>query len=209
MLTVYGCANTRSTRVVWALEEAGADYQYVAVDLRSGGAQQPNYLALNVGGKVPTLVDNGFILTESAAICAYIAGRFPKARLVPPAGSQERASHEQWCYFAMTELEQPLWTITKHTYALPKQYRVPAILDTARWEFATAAKVLATGLGQRDFIVDQQFSVADILIGHTLGWAQVCELPLEDDNLKAYATRLWQRPALARAKQREQTDGGN
>ena len=130
MLTVYGCPNTRSTRVVWALEEAGADYEYVPIDLRIGAGLQPDYLALNIGGKVPTLVDGGFVLTESGAICTYIGDRFPGAGLVPPVGTKERASYNQWCYFALSELEQPLWTLAKHRFALPKQYRVPAVLDT-------------------------------------------------------------------------------
>lgn len=206
MLTVYGCANTRSTRVVWALEEANADYQYVPIDLRSGAGNQPDYLALNVAGKVPTLVDSGFILTESAAICIYIADRFADACLIPAVGTQERATCNQWCYFAMAELEQPLWTMTKHRFALPRDHRVPAMLDTARWEFAGAVNILASGLGHRPFILGEQFSVADILIGHSLAWARAYELPLKDEPIQAYASRLWQRPALERARQREQAE---
>lgn len=209
MLTVYGCANTRSTRVVWTLEEAGAEYEYVQIDLRAGAGWQPDYLALNVGGKVPTLVDNEFVLTESAAICTYIGDRFPDAGLVPPVGTQERASYNQWCYYALSELEQPLWTIAKHRFALPERWRVPAMLDTARWEFAVAAKVLAAGLGRREFVVGERFTVADILIAHALAWARACELPLEYDHLQTYAARLWDRPALAKARQRERAESGS
>ena len=206
MLTVYGCPDTRSTRVAWALEEAGADYEYVRIDLRAGAAWKPEYLALNSGGKVPTLVDSGFVLTESAAICTYIGDRFPGSGLTPPVGTRERASYNQWCYFALSELEQPLWTLAKHRFALPKQRRVPAVLDTARWEFAVAAKILSDGLGPHAFIVDQSFSAADILIGHSLFWAQAHQLPLEQDNLQAYVARLQERPALARAQARERAE---
>lgn len=209
MLTVYGCANTRSTRVVWTLEEAGAEYEYVQIDLPAGAGWQPDYLALNVGGKVPTLVDGEFILTESAAICTYIGDRFPDAGLVPPVGTRDRASYDQWCYFTLSELEQPLWTIAKHRFALPERRRIPAVLDTARWEFAVATKVLATGLGREAFIVGERFTVADILIGHTLAWARAYELPLEHDNLQAYAARLWDRPALANARRRERAESGS
>jgi len=208
MLTVYGCADTRSTRVVWALEEAGAEYLYVPIDLRAGAGRHPDYLAINVGGKVPTLVDNEFVLTESAAICTYIGDRFPAAGLVPPVGTPERASYNQWCYFALSELEQPLWTIAKHRFALPERLRVPAVIETARWEFAVAAKVLAAGLGRQEFIVGDRFSVADILIAHTLAWARACELIAEHDNVRAYAERLWGRPALAEAKRRERAESG-
>lgn len=208
MLTVYGCANTRSSRVLWALEEAGAEYEYVAVDLRAGAGWKPEYLALNPGGKVPTLVDGELVLTESAAICTYIGDRFPASRLTPSVGSPERAHYDQWCYFVLSELEQPLWTMAKHLFALPERRRVPAMLDTARWEFAMAAKVLAAGLGRREFIVGDHFTAADILIAHTLTWALVFELPLEHDYLKIYAERLLARPAWARVHEREEAESG-
>ncbi len=209
MLTVYGCTNTRSSRVLWTLEETGAEYEYIAVDLRAGAGWKPEYLALNPGGKVPTLVDGEMVLTESAAICTYIGDLFPASRLTPPVGSPERAHHDQWCYFVMSELEQPLWTLAKHTFALPEHRRVPAVLDTARWEFAVAAKVLAMGLGRREFIVGDRFAVADILIAHTLAWAQAFKLPLEHDYLTAYAARLLARPAWARTRERERAESGS
>ena len=206
MLTVYGCANTRSSRVLWALEEAGAEYEYVAIDLRAGAGWKPEYLALNPGGKVPTLVDGGLVLAESAAICTYIGDRFPASRLTPPVGSPERAHYDQWCYFALSELEQPLWTLAKHLFALPERRRVPAVLDTARWEFAVAAKILALGLGQREFIVGDHFTAADILMAHTLAWASAFKLPLEHDHLVTYTERLLARPAWARVQKREQAE---
>jgi len=191
------------------MEEAGAEYEYVAVDLRAGAGWKPEYLALNPGGKVPTLVDGELVLTESAAICTYIGDRFPASRLTPPVGSPERARYDQWCYFVLSELEQPLWTMAKHLFALPERRRVPAMLDTARWEFAVAAKVLAGGLGRREFIVDGGLTAADILIAHTLAWARTFELPLEHDHLTAYAERLLARPAWARVQEREQAESGS
>src|SRR6266581_3450699 len=79
MITLYGCPTTRSTRAAWALEEAGAEYAYVRLDLSKGDGRQPAYLAINPGGKVPTLVDGDLRLTESAAICTYIGDNFPAA----------------------------------------------------------------------------------------------------------------------------------
>ncbi|MDZ7620917.1 MAG: glutathione S-transferase N-terminal domain-containing protein [Candidatus Competibacteraceae bacterium] len=151
MLQVYGCPNTRSTRVVWALEEAGAEYDYHKVDLLAGAGRQPSYLALNPGGKVPALVDGELVLTESAAICNYIGDRFPASGLTPVAGSRDRARYDQWCFFVLSELEQSLWTIAKHRFALPEKRRVPAIIETAAWEFGVAAKLLALGPGGTGF----------------------------------------------------------
>ena len=82
MLTIYGYPNSRSTRVVWVLEEVGTEYEYVYVNLMAGAGRQPDYLALNTGGKVPTLVDGALILTESGAICTYIGDCFPALSLI-------------------------------------------------------------------------------------------------------------------------------
>ncbi|MFO1370939.1 MAG: glutathione S-transferase family protein [Candidatus Competibacteraceae bacterium] len=204
MLKVYGFPNSRSMRVVWTLEEVGAEYDYVKVDLRSGENFRSPFTALNPGGKVPALVDGDFVLTESAAICTYIGDQYPAAGLVPTASTRQRAQYHQWCSFVISELEQPLWTIGKHRFALPENRRVPAITDTALWEFSVAAKVLDKGLGDREFIVGDRFSIADILVAHTLAWAKAYKIPLGSERLDAYAGRLLARPALARAKAREQ-----
>lgn len=203
MLKIYGCPNSRSNRVVWALEEASVGYDYHKVNLFIGEGRKADYLALNPGGKVPTLVDGDLILTESAAICTYIGDCFPDSGLTPPVHSLERAQYNQWCFFVLSELEQPLWTITKHRFALPEKRRVPAIIETAIWEFGVATKVLATGLGEREFLVGNRFTAADILAAHTLAWARAFDLPLGHAYLDAYTDRLLARPAQAQAREKE------
>jgi glutathione S-transferase len=121
-MKIYGHPRTRSLRAVWAAEEAGLDYEYVKIRLIRGEHKQPGYLALNRGGKVPTLVDADLVLTESFAICSYIGSRVPGSGLVPT-DARERAPYDQWGSFAITELEQPLWTMAKHTFVLPEEYR--------------------------------------------------------------------------------------
>jgi glutathione S-transferase len=204
MMKLYAFPQTRATRVVWALEEVGADYEYIKVDLLKGEGNQPAYRELNPSGKVPTFVDDDLVLTESAAICTYLGEKFPDAGLVPVAGSPQRAHYQQWCCFVIGELEQPLWTIAKHRFVLPEERRVPAVIDTAIWEFALAAKVLAIGLGDKAFILDERFTAADILIAHTLRWATSYGLSLNSTRLEAYTERLLGRPAMARVQQREQ-----
>lgn len=203
MLQVYGCPNTRSTRVVWALEEAGAEYDYHKIDLLAGAGRRPDYLALNPSGKVPTLVDGELVLTESGAICTYIGDCFPGSGLTPPAGSPERTRYNQWCFFVISELEQPLWTIAKHRFALPEKRRVPAVIETAVWEFTVATKVLAIGLGEREYLVGDRFTAADLLAAHTLAWARANKLLPADSRVEAYADRLLARPAWERARARE------
>jgi glutathione S-transferase len=202
-MRLYGHPNTRSTRALWALEEAEATYNYVQVNLLKGEARSAAFLEINPGGKLPALVDGNLILTESAAICMYIADKFPAAQLAPAHASLQRAKLNQWCFFALSELEQPLWTLAKHTFALPEKYRVPEIMDTTRWEFARAVTVLAAGLGEREYIVGDTFSAADILIANTLNWARSRSVEIQPPLLNAYADRMLARPALQRALDRE------
>lgn len=207
MIRIYGYPYTRSTRATWALEEAGAEYEFIAVDLSRGEHTKPDFLKVNPGGKVPALVDGDLVLTESAAICTYIGEKFPAAQLVP-SGINDRAHYFQWCFFAMSELETPLWTMAKYTRLLPQERRVPAVTETCIWEFHRATNVLAQHLEGREFAIGNQFTAADILLGGTLNWARKAEISLESAVLDAYADRMAARPALVRAREREAKAAG-
>jgi glutathione S-transferase len=203
MLKLYGCPNTRSMRAAWALEEAQAEYEYQPVPLLKGGGRRPSFLRVNPSGKVPVLADDDFILTESVAICTYIGDLFPQSGLTPPAGTKARARYNQWMAFAVAELEQPLWTIAKHRFALPKELRVPAAEEGAKWDFGRACRVLDKGIAGREYILGESFSAADILLAHTLAWAVSARIPIESAAVEAYSNSLLARPAVARAKVRE------
>jgi glutathione S-transferase len=203
MLRLYGCTNTRSMRVAWALEEAGAEYDYEPVNLRKGEGRRPSFLRINPSGKVPVLVDGDLVLTESAAICTYIGDCFPTSGLTPAVGSADRARYNQWMAFAITEVEQPLWTIHKHRFALPTELRVPAVEEAARWEFGRACRVLEKGIGEKVFVVGDRFTAADIMLAQVIAWAPSTGIEVESPLLKAYAERLLSRPALDRAIARE------
>lgn len=203
-MLVYGHPYTRSTRVTWALEEAGIEYEYQLVDLKQGAHRQPAFLRVNPGGKVPVLVDGSLVLTESAAICTYIGEKYPLSGLVPLLSNlAERAQYFQWCFFAMSELEAPLWAMAKHTRLLPGEYRVPTIANTCLWEFQRACHVLEQHIKGREYAVGESFTAADILLGGTLNWALKQDIALESPTLQAYADRLNVRPALLKARARE------
>jgi glutathione S-transferase len=203
MYQVYGYPRTRSTRILWMLEELGQKYQFHKVDLVTGAGQSPEFLRINPDGKVPVLIDGDFTLRESGAILAYLGDRHSEAGLVPAAGTRQRGSYDQWSYFVLTELEQPLWTMAKHRFALPDHLKVPQVLETARYEFERACKILEKGLGTKGFLLGDQFSAADILAAHTLAWAIAYKVPPESERLKDYAKIQMQRPAWTRARQRE------
>jgi len=199
MLKVYGFPRTRSTRVIWMLEELGVDYEYIKVNPGAGEGQSAEFRALNPSGKVPVLCDGEFCLKESAAILTYLGERFPEAGLIPPPGSLDYARYLQWTFFVLTELEQPLWTLAKHKFVLPAEYRVKEIAKTARWEFARAAETLAAGINESGCLIGDSFTAADLLAAHTLGWALAFKIPLDDPRLETFARRHLSRPAYLRA----------
>ena len=203
-MKLYGYRNGRTLRAAWALEEAGAQYEYVEIDLMRGEGREPKFLEINPAGKVPVLDDNGTIITESAAICMHVAEKYPQSRLMPPASTLERSQCYKWTSYIITELDAPLWAIAKHRFALPRERRVPAVIETAGWEFRTAVKVLAKGLGDREYLVGDCLTVADIIAGHTLSWAKSARLALGNDELERYFERLLAREAVTRARERTQ-----
>jgi len=201
MMKLYGYRNGRTLRAAWALEEVDAQYEYVEVDLMRGEGREPWFLAINPAGKVPVLIDGGQVITESAAICMHLAEKYPASRLLPPVGSPERTECYKWISFILTEIDAPLWTIAKHRFALPKERRVPGVIDTAKWEFDIAVRILETGLNQRRFLTSDTLTVADILAGHTLSWAKSARFELSSD-LERYLDSLLTRGAAKRASER-------
>ncbi len=198
-LTIYGFGASRGQRAVWACEEAGVDYTYEDLDAAGGEMQSPRYLAINPAGKVPALVHDGFVVLESAVICTYIGELASERGLVPAYGTKARVTYDQWMFFTVTELEQPLWTQGKHRFALPRDWRVPEVLAVVPKEFARAERTLSQGLGDRRFMLGDAFTMLDVMVGHTLFWARAFGLELASENVQRYADRLAEREGWGRA----------
>lgn len=199
-MKLYGYKNGRTIRALWALEEVGAHYEYQEVDLFRGEGRESWFLAINPAGKVPVLDDAGMIVTESAAICMHIAEKFPQSELLPPPGTPARTECYRWTSYVLTELDAPLWTIAKHRFALPSERRVPAVIETASWEFLSAVKILAAAAERSAYLAGDAFSVADILAAHVLSWAKSAGLQVSDV-LESYLANLEKREALSRARE--------
>jgi glutathione S-transferase len=188
LIKLFGRGQSRSFRALWALNEVDLAFDYVEVtnELR----ESAQYLELNTQGKVPTLTDGHLTLTESAAIVNYV-GAMAGSELVP-SSTEARALYDDICYFIMTDLEQPLWTIGKHRFALPEAQRHDIVIETATWEFAKSQRALQQHLGDREFAVGDSFTMADVLLAHTLNWAIRFDLPI-DQNLAQYKDRQYAR----------------
>lgn len=208
MIILYGRNQSRSSRALWALEEAELEYDYQQIRLgRTGlnGARSEFYMKLNPQGKAPTLVDGDLVVTESAAILNYIASLVPDKQLIPLNDIKLRARYDQLCFFVLSELEQPLWTSAKHRFALPKKLRLANIDTTTHWEFAKAITALNSLLDDQKFAVNQHFTMADILICQTLTWADNNGFNVPD-NLLSYSHAIYKRPAYLRALKAQQND---
>ena len=104
-MKLYEFGVSRSTWVHWVLREAGLEYETVSIDLIKGEQRSPEFLAINPYGKLPVLDDAGTVITESAAICTYIAEKFPEANLIPVPATAARAHYHQWICFCIAEME--------------------------------------------------------------------------------------------------------
>jgi len=200
MLTLYHSPQSRSIRPRWLLEEIGAPYEVKTISLADGDQKKPDYLSLNPNGAVPTLVDGDLVLWESAAICQYLADKFPDKRLAPPVGTPERGKYYQWIHYAMSGLEPAAVTIFLHTIQRPEADRVPALVNEAKQRLSAAVKVVDDAVAGREWILGSQFTAADVMVGSTLAWCQMMGmLGDQSPNAAAYLGRCAARPAFQRA----------
>lgn len=197
-MKLYEFGPTRSIRARWILQELAIDFEAASVDLPARAHRTPEFLELNPAGKIPVLVDGDLILSESVAIVLYLAEKYRDRGFIP-LDPQLRADMYRWILFAVTELEQPLWRIAKHTTIFPEQERIPADVALARREFLPMAAVLENHMKGRDYVVGDRLTAADFIIAYTVDWADVVDLLGECPTLGSYLARMYARP---RAPQR-------
>jgi glutathione S-transferase len=192
-MKLYEFAPTRSIRARWTLQELGVDFEAVTVNLLAGEHRRPEFRAVNPAGKIPVLVDDDIVLTESVAIVVYLAEKYPASGFLP-SDPNARAEAMRWLLFTATELEQPLWRISKHSFIYPEDKRLPADIALARDEFTTMAAVLDQHMVDREFAVGDSVTVADFVLAYTLDWAQMVGLLDGWPRLEGYMTRMYDRP---------------
>jgi glutathione S-transferase len=175
MMKLYGFGGTRWLRAL------------------AGEHRRPEFLRLNPAGKIPVLVDGDVLLTESAAIVMYLAEKYRDKGLLP-ADLGERAQVYRWAMFAVTELEQPLWRITRHTRLYPEDKRLPDDVALAGQEFVAMAAVLDRHMEGRQFVVGDRVTVADCITAYTLDWGNERRLIDACPQLRAYLERMYTRP---------------
>jgi glutathione S-transferase len=194
MMKLYWSPRSRSFSALWLMEETGEPYERVLTDISTGAQKTAEYLAINPMGKVPALQDGDATLAEAAAICAYVAERYPQAKLAPALGDSKRAKYLYWLFFGPGCVEPAMVQLATKIEMNPM---------SAGWGDAQRVfDVLDAALAKGPWLLGENFSAADIAIGSGLNFAvrlfrMVPSRPSFDRYIDACAAR----PAFQRAAQ--------
>lgn len=202
MLRVYGSAKSRTLRTHWMLGELGLSCDHKDYLPRAPETQTPEYRALNANGRVPTIDDDGFILSESMAINFYLAKKH-KSPLYPSDPKHE-ALALQWSLWETDRLDRQIVNYCRHTKDLPEAERNPAIAGEAWKEVVPAFDVLEAALAKSEWLAGPAFSVADLNVSAALYRALTLDLA-KWPRLQAWLNRCWDRPAAKKARAMRET----
>lgn len=191
-MKLYHNPRSRSTRPNWLLEEIGLDAERVSIDFAKGEQKSPEYLAINPLGQLPAWTEGETTITESLAICLYLAD-VHGPHLVPPPGPG-RAAYYRWMVYPVGTLEPRMMEVFHHKAGgdTEKMTEAKAKLDAS-------VAVVADAFGEGPWLLGEQFTAADIMLGSTLMWLSMMgqiELP---PVLQGWTGRIMQRPAWQRA----------
>ncbi len=192
-LTLYHAAPSRSSIVRWMLEELGEPYDLHVLNLAKGEQFEPDYLAINPMGKVPALKHGDAVITEAAAICTYLADEFPHARLNVPVGDPRRGPYLKWLFFGPSCIEAAILDRAAPRKEEPRRGMV------GYGDFDSVMNVVAKAVEKGPYLMGEQFTAADVVVGSTLRWGMMFNLVPRRPEFEAYVAGLEQRPALQRA----------
>jgi glutathione S-transferase len=200
-LTLYHASPSRSSIVLWMLEELGEPYDIHLLSLSKGDNRKPEYLAVNPMGKVPALRHGDTVITEGAAICAYLADEFPRAKLNVPIGTPRRGIYLKWLFFGPGCLEP---AVTDR--AAPRKEE-PRRAMLGYGDFDTTMNVVAKAVEKGPWLMGEQFTAADVVIGANIRWGMIFKMVPERQEFTDYAARIAARPAAQRADAKDKELG--
>ena len=196
-LRIYGIARTRAFRPLWTAMELGIDYEHDPVEIGDAGARTPEFLAINPNGRLPVIVDDGFVLFESLAITMYLAKKHGLGRLYP-ATLEGEARTWQWGLWAVTEVDRGVNIWSLHAVRLPPEERNAEKLAEALKVIASPFKVLDAAVSKQPYLIGDTFTVADLNVAAVISRAIEMDLSAFP-NLKSWLTRCLERPAAREA----------
>lgn len=199
MLTLYHCVSARSFRPLWMLEEMRLPYALKMLPFPPRVAAR-DYLAINPLGTVPALLDGKLRMTESAAICQYLAARGTPATLDVSAGEAAYGDYLNWLHFGEASLTFPQTLVLRYGRFEPEERRQPQVADDYRRWFLARLRGVDAAVAQREYLCAQRFTAADVSVGYALMLAELIGLEPEfSDAVRAYWQRLQQRDGYLRA----------
>jgi glutathione S-transferase len=194
-LVFYTHPQSRGRIVRWMLEEIGQHYRTELLEYGTT-MKAPAYLEVNPMGKVPAIRHGDAVVTESAAICAYLADAFPEARLAPPPGDRLRGPYYRWLFFGAGPLEAA-WTNKAMGFVVtPERERMAGYGC-----FETVIDVLEKTVSRTEYLVGNNFTAADVYIGSGIGFGMQFDMIEKRPAFERYCQRLSARPAAQRAKE--------
>jgi glutathione S-transferase len=194
-LTFYTNPMSRGRIIRWMLEEVGQPYETIVLDYATT-MKSPEYLKINPMGKVPAIKHGDTVVTEAAAICAYLADAFPQAKLAPPSGSKERGPYYRWLFYGAGPVEA---MTSNHALGVqvPDEKRGMVGYGSREQVIDTLDKTLQG----RAYLAGDRFTAADLYVGAQIGWGLQFGTLDKRPAFEEYAGRLLSRPAAARAKE--------
>jgi glutathione S-transferase len=198
-LVFYTNPQSRGRIVRWMLEEVGQPYKTEVLDYAST-MKAPAYLAINPMGKVPALRHGDAVVTETAAICAYLADAFPQARLAPPPGDRMRAPYYRWMFFAAGPVEAAISNKALNFVVPPERERM-----IGYGTLANAMNALESAVSNGKCLLGDNFSAADVYVGSAIGFGMMFGTMEKRPAFEQYWQRLSGRPAYSRAKELDDT----
>lgn len=196
MLTIHHSTGSRSMRVVWLCEELGLDYRLAPIEMFSPAMKEPGFLAIHPLGKVPAIEDGDFVLWETTAIFDYLDARYGEGRLIPPRDTRAGATCAQWMAYGESPLTVIMGEIAAHSGPMPEAMRRPALVERGREIAGSLVGVVEDGLGDAPFVLGEDFSAADIMLGFGLMIARHLEyVNQQTPKCVAYLERLESRAA--------------
>jgi glutathione S-transferase len=193
-LVLYTNPMSRGRIARWMLEEVGQPYRTEVLDYATTMKAMP-YLAINPMGKVPALRHGDAVVTETAAICAYLADAFPQAALAPPPGDRLRAPYYRWLFFSAGPVEAAVSNKAIGVVVPPDRERMMGY-----GSFDLVMNALEQAVSQSDYLIGGKFTAADVYVGSQLGFGLMFGTMEKRPAFEAYWQRVSARPAYARAK---------
>jgi glutathione S-transferase len=194
-LVFYFAPKTRAATILWMLEEVGTPFKLEMLSLAAGDHKKPDYLAINPMGKVPAIRHRGVVVTETGAICAYLADAFPQADLAPSPGDPKRGTYFRWMFFAAGCVEP---AIADKAFQRPK---APA-QSLGYGDFDSVVNAAAGAVSQSDYLLGEHFSAADLVLGSMIRYGRMFNILPERKEFTRYIDRLEARDAFKRSQTR-------